>query len=242
MNTRSDRTYSDPPFHGPATLLAAAALLAAALGPPAGPALAQERPAPDAGSPDAASAFLAEGQLEVSVLVGALTPVTRLTEDRETFSTELTSSGLFGADATYWLQHQLGLGVRAAYAPATVGVVPGSIAGAVPEDLGPADYWALSAEARFRFPPPGEGLSLVPYLSAGGGLRLLDVRSLAGPEVEDSTDPLATLAAGVGLPLSGPVKLRLEIRDHLTFYETPSGESRLQHEPAVMIGGRLGLR
>lgn len=208
---------------------------------PAPPAAAQET-SQEAARPESPSPLLRAGQIEVSLLAGALAPVSRLSEGAETFSTELSASGLFGLDGVYWIRPRVGVGIRAAYAPSTVSVVPGSLAGAVPEELGPADYWTVSAEARLRFRPPGEGIALTPYLSAGAGVRSLDVRALAGPDVEDSTDPHLALAAGVGLPLAGPVDLRFELREHLTLYETPAGRSRLQNELAALVGGSVSVR
>lgn len=201
------------------------------------PALAQE-----SAEREEPARVLRAGGVELSVLAGALAPVSRLSERAESFGTELTASGLLALDGIYWVGSRVGIAARGAYAPATVSVIPGGLAGAVPEDLGPADYWTVSAEARLRFEPPGEGIALTPYLSAGAGLRMLDVRALAGPEVEDSSDPLLTLAAGVGLPLGGPVDLKFELREHLTFYESPAGQSRLQNELAALVGGSIAVR
>lgn len=222
----------------PRTLFPLLALCFGLLGPfSAAPAPGQE---PSEG--EEPPRLLRAGGVELSLLAGALAPVSRLSERTESFSTELAASGMIALDGLYWVGSRVGIAARAAYAPATVSVIPGGLAGAVPEDLGPADYWTLSAEARLRFEPPGEGIALTPYLSAGAGLRSLDVRALAGPEVEDSTDPLLTLAAGVGLPLGGPVDLRFELREHLTVYETPAGQSRLQNELAALVGGSVSVR
>lgn len=191
---------------------------------------------------DDPASHLRRGGVQVSVLAGALAPLSRLSEESEAFSTELAASGLFALDGLYWIHPRVGVGLRAAYAPATLSVVPGALAGAVPEDLGPADYWSVSAEARLRFPSPAQGIDLTPYLAAGGGIRRLDVRALAGPEVVDATDPLVTLAAGAGLPLVGPAQLQVELREHLTLYRTPTGVDRLQNDLAILVGGSVRLR
>lgn len=225
-----------------ASTVAALALALTLAAAPVAPLAAQEGPGSGNASPAGTMDVLAPDQVEVSLLAGALAPVSRLSEDPETFSTELATAGLFAADAVYWARGRLGVAARLAYAPATVAVVPGGIAGAVPRDLGPADYWSFTAEVRMRFPPPGEGITFVPYLSAGAGVRLLEVKALASPEVEDSADPMAALAAGAVMPLAAPVDLRIELRDHVTFYETPAGESRTQNELAVLVGASVRVR
>ena len=233
-----DRPYPSARASTLAALALALILGAGALAPLA----AQEGPESGNVPPVGTMEALGPGQVELSLLAGALAPVSRLSEDPETFSTELAASGLFAADGVYWVRGRLGVAARLAYAPATVAVVPGGIAGAVPPDLGPADYWTFTAEGRVRFPSPAEGIELVPYLSAGAGVRLLEVKALAGPEVEDSTDPMAAVAAGVTMPLVAPADLRIELRDHVTFYETPAGESRTQNELAVLVGASVQVR
>lgn len=229
------------PLLVPVLMLLPALLLALPVAP-VGPAPASAQEARAVGEERARpDPLLGAGRFEVTALAGALAPLSRLSEGGGALGTELAASGLFSLDGVYWVGGRLGLGLRAAYAPATVSVVPGELAGAAPQELGPADYLSVSAEARVRFGPPGEGLALTPYLSAGAGVRQLDVRAVAGPEVEDTTDPLVTLAGGALLPLAGPVELRIELRDHLTFYETPAGESRLQNELAALVGASLEI-
>lgn len=247
MRERQPSTDRESPVDRPSpsartsTLVALALVLNLAAGALA-PLAAQEGPGTGDVPPGGTMDALRPGQVEVSLLAGALAPVSRLSEDPETFSTELATSGLFAADGVYWVRGRLGIAARLAYAPATVAVVPGGLAGAVPRDLGPADYWTVTAEGRVRFASPAEGIALVPYLSAGAGVRLLQVKALAGPEVEDSTDPMAALAAGVTMPLAAPLDLRLELRDHVTFYETPAGEPRTQNELAVLVGASVQVR
>lgn len=209
------------------------ALLAALLLAP-GTARAQESSGgagADRSRPPAGPRFTATG------FVGVLAPLARLTTDPESFETEISTSGLFGAEVAWWPWRRLGLAAQGAWAPAQLNLVATDFTGALPEDLGDADYLTGSLEARYRVPLPPEVSLVRPYLALGGGVRRLQVDSIASPEVSDATDPMATAAAGAHVEFAGRAELRIELRDRVTLYRSPtSGENRLQNDVGISVG------
>lgn len=221
---------------------AAAALLllvlAASLAP--GPASAQE---PDGAAPEDGTAATAGPRLTATAFAGVLAPLSRLTADPRTFETEISTSGLFGAEVAWWPRRRLGVAVQGAWAPAELNLVPTDFTGALPEELGSARYLSGSVEARYRIELPPEVNLVRPYLALGGGVRRLDVDPIAAPEVADATDPMATAAAGAHVQFSGRAELRFEVRDRVTLYRSPTaGEDRLQNDLGVSVGVAVTAR
>ncbi len=218
-----------------------AALLVAAVALLLVPARAGAQAPPDSGALRGDSLPPAGPRLEASAFAGVLAPVARLTVDPETFETEVSSSAMFGAEGTWWHWRRFGIALQGVWAPAQLSLVPTDFTGALPEDLGDADYLAVSAEARYRLALPQEVSMVRPYVALGGGIRRLDVQAIASPEVTDATDPMATAAAGAHVRLAGRFELRLEFRDRVTIYGSPTGaEDRVQNDLGVSVG--LALR
>lgn len=182
--------------------------------------------------------------VEATVFGGVLAPLRRLTADPQTFETEISSSGLVGAEMTWWSAGRLGLAAQFVWAPARLSLIPTDFTGALPEELGDADYLAASGDVRYRLPVPPEVADLLrPYLALGAGVRRLGVDPIASPEVEDATDPMATAAAGSHVRLGADLGLRVEVRDRLSLYHGPtSGEGRLQNDLAITVGLGMDLR
>lgn len=182
------------------------------------------------------------GQVDVAAFGGLLAPLSELTRDLESFATEVSVSGLFGADVTYWLGKRLGAQLQATYASGELSILPGAQAGTVPDDLGDVDHVTVSLNGRLRLAPPSSLTALRPFFGAGVGVRILDVQAIASPEVEDSTDPMFTVAGGILIPAIGPVDLRFELRDFVTVFESGSGDDRLQNDIGVTVGASVGVR
>ena len=176
-------------------------------------------------------------RMEASAFAGVLAPLARLTADPRTFETEVSASAMFGAEGTWWPRRHLGVALQGIWAPAQLSLIPTDFTGALPDDLGDADYLAISAEARYRLALPPEVSMVRPYLALGGGIRRLDVQAIASPEVADATDPMATAAAGAHVRLAGRFELRFEFRDRVTIYGSPTGGGdRVQNDLGVSVG------
>lgn len=219
-----------PPSHRTAALLAATVALLLA------PATAHAQAAPEPGVPRA-SPSPAGPRMEASAFAGVLAPLARLTADPESFETEISSSAMFGAEGTWWPGRRLGIALQGVWAPAQLSLIPTDFTGALPGDLGDADYLAASAEVRYRLALPPEVSMVRPYVALGGGVRRLDVQAIASPEVTDATDPMATAAAGAHVRLAGRFDLRFELRDRIMIYESPTGAGdRVQNDLGVSVG------
>lgn len=211
-------------------LLAAAAALLLSPGTARAQAVSDAGAEPDSRPP-------AGPRMEATAFAGVLAPLSRLTTDPETFETEISSSALFGAEGTWWPRRRLGVAVQGVWAPAQLSLIPTDFTGALPSDLGDADYLAASAEVRYRVALPPEVSMVRPYLALGGGVRRLEVQAIASPEVTDATDPMATAAAGAHVRLAGRFELRVELRDRVTIYGSPTGgEDRVQNDLGVSVG------
>lgn len=211
-------------------LAACAALLVVALRP--GGLGAQEVGASGAGgSGEDAGAFAGDG----SAFVGLLAPLSRLTRG-EDFETEVSVAPALGVEAGGY-RGRVGVSVQAFYAPARLSLFPGDFAGALPEDLGAADYFVASAAVRYRFPSVGTASAVRPYLALGGGVRRLEVQPIASPEVRDATDPLLLAGAGAHVRLRGGIDVRFEFRDHASTYRDPeTSGTRFQNDLTVSVG------
>lgn len=204
------------------------------------PAAARGQASPDSGGAQPARPS-AGPRLHATAFAGVLAPLARLTTDPQTFETEVSSSAMAGAEVGWWPRRRLGLAVQAAWAPAKLSLIPTDFTGALPGELGDADYLVGSVEARYRLPLPPEVSLVRPYVALGGGLRRLDVDPIASPEVTDATDPMATAAAGAHVRLGGGVDLRIELRDRVSVYGSPTGGGdRVQNDLGITVGLGIG--
>ena len=173
---------------------------------------------------------------EISVSGGVLAPLSLLSTSDISFSTEVSSSAAVAGGVTWWLG-AVGLAARGAWAPARLSLRPTGIGGAVPDDLGDADYLAGTVDLVYRLRPPGAAAMVEPFLAVGGGVRRLELDAVASPEVRSSTDPVGTVAAGARVDLWLPVALRFEVRDHLSRFDaTETGDSKLQNDILITVG------
>lgn len=178
----------------------------------------------------------------LTAFAGFLAPLADLTADPNSFGTAVTSAPAFGADAAFWLGgSRFGIGVQGMYAPADLLLRPTDFQGAVPTDLGKADYLAATLSLLYRLRLSGAAAGVEPYFGLGGGIRHLSVEAIAEPEVEDVTDPVGTLAAGTLVWVSRSLAIRFEVRDFASSFRSPTtGGSRLQNDVIVTVG--LGTR
>lgn len=189
--------------------------------------------------PDAASA--APAGLEAAGFVGWISALANLSDDPATFSTALDPYVAVGAEAVYWFSSRFGLGVMAVFAPSEIGTRATLPDEPAPESLGDVDYLAGAANVVYRIPVSGTATPVRPYFAAGAGVRHLGIGEAAEPALASSTDPAATVAAGVRLDVLGDLELRMEVRDFMSSYEAPgTGESTFQNDIAVTVG--LGAR
>ena len=182
----------------------------------------------------------APGRFRFAAFVGWLAPITNLTDNADLFSTVINPYVAFGADATYWVSETFGIGVLGLFAPSELQatqVQPDVFA----VDLGDANYLTAVVNAVYRVPVSGTAVPVQPYFAAGFGIRHLDLDDTLATEAASSTDPTGSLAAGAWIPLSGNISLRAELRNFLSFFESPvSGDSKLQNDIAITLG--IGTR
>lgn len=182
------------------------------------------------------------GVFDVAGFVGLLTPVANLTEDPESFATVIDPYLALGVDLTYWLSERFGIDVTGVYSPSELAVRSTQFQGAIPDDLGDATFLAGTLSAVYRFRSSGSGSALEPYVAGGFGLKRVSVDEIAAPEVESTTDPAATLAAGIRTRIVERFTLRIEVRDFASYFESPTtGDSKLQNDVVVTVGVGAGL-
>lgn len=174
----------------------------------------------------------------VTAFAGLLAPLNDLTADPTSFGTAVTSSVALGVEAAFWLGRRWGVGLQGVYAPADLSLKPSpEFQGVVPENLGGADYLAGGVSVLHRFSFAGPATVIEPYFGAGLGVRRLSVDPIAQPEVEDRTGVAGTLTGGAFVPISRVWAVRLEVRDWVSSFESPTTtESRLQNDIAVTVG------
>lgn len=179
---------------------------------------------------------------DVAGFVGLVTPVANLTEDPETFSTSIDPYLALGLDLTYWISTRFGLDLTGVYSPSQLKARGTQFQGAIPPDLGDATLFIGTVSAVYRFPASGSGTALEPYFAGGFGLKRLNVDEIAAPAVESTTDPTATLAAGIRTRIIESVVLRVEVRDFASYFESPgTGESKLQNDVVMTVGIGAGF-
>lgn len=173
---------------------------------------------------------------EVTVAGGFLAPLALLSTSDISFSTEVSSSAAVSGTVAWWLG-DFGVAARGVWAPAQLGLRPTGIGGAVPDDLGGAEYVAGTVDLVYRLQLTGPAWIVEPFLAVGGGLRRLELDALAEPEVRSATDPVGTVAAGVRVDVWRPVAIRFEVRDHVSRFDaTETGASKLQNDILVTVG------
>jgi hypothetical protein len=164
-----------------------------------------------------------------------------LTPDRQASDVSEITPGLrlstgivLAGSATLFLSPKLGLAVRASWAGAEVDRKALPDGGSGDQRLGDSDYVTATAGVVYRLLERPIG-ALDPYVSAGAGVRHISF-SFDDPQVEDATDPMLTLAAGMRAFLLGRIHWTLDVRDAISMFEATDGGSRLQNDLLVTVG------
>lgn len=173
---------------------------------------------------------------EVSVSGGVLAPLSLLSSSDVSFSTEVSTSAAVSGGFAWWLG-AVGVEARGVWAPARLGLRPTGIGGAVPDDLGDAEYLAGTLDLVYRLRLTGPARMVEPFVAVGAGVRRLELDPIARPEVRSATDPVGTLAVGTRVDLRPTMAIRLEVRDHVSRFDaTETGSSKLQNDVLVAVG------
>lgn len=176
---------------------------------------------------------------ELALSASVLTPLAELTSD-VAFATEISTAVGASGTVTWWFGRELGLTAQGVWAPAELNVRTSEFTGPIPTGLGDVDYLAGTAALTYRVPTSGALAGVEPFFGLGGGVRHLSLDPVASPDAEDATDPVGTALAGVTTRVWPTLAVRLEIRDLVSWYESPlDGETRLQNDLLVSVGVSL---
>lgn len=172
-------------------------------------------------------------------LAGVIQPLNNLTDNTGAYGLVIPPDVMIGGEATYWASRSVGIGVMGLYSPATLEGVGGG-RGQGPGTLGEMEYMAATVNLTFRLRSSGSAGALEPYVTMGAGLRKLKFYGDQLPELS-STDPLATVAAGVRVHLTSSLWFRGELRDMASYYISGATDvSKLQNDVGITIG--FGVR
>jgi outer membrane beta-barrel protein len=182
------------------------------------------------------------GSLQLTGYIGLLTPLSRLADQGDTLSLEFSTKASFAAEIDYWFSGSFGLSVVGGYSrpDLTVQAIitdapPGTLP--TPIKVGRADYWAGTANLMWRPILGGSATVLTPYFAVGAGVSRLSYPSGGFIELSGETRFVGTVAGGAHVEMSGPVYLRLDVRDYVSTFDTePIRESKLQNDLTVSIG------
>ncbi len=218
--------------------IAAAALLAAGA---LGPLSAQDADAPPTGPAEAPARVIVEAG------PGLLAPLANLAPGDPGDATtdpvpapSLSVAASVSANAVYMVGRKLGVGVHGTWSRPDVDLE--RVVGGDPTDdtrrLGDADFLAGTGELVYRpLAAPG-GTTVDPFLAAGAGVRHL---SFSDPSLEDSTDPVATVAGGARTDIGGRFHWLLEVRGFFASADPTGRGSRVQNDVLVTVGVGVGL-
>lgn len=205
----------------------------------AGPGLAQMGPEDG----DTTEGVEAPRGFEIGAFVGWVSPLSNLTENPDAaFATVVNPYVAFGAEAVYWLNRTFGIGAFGLFAPSELQATQ-VVDAETPVDLGDANYITAVANLVYQIPVSGTSAPVRPYFALGAGIRHLDLDETQVTEATSSTDPVATLAAGVRIPFSVGIQLWSELRDVASYYESPiTGDSKLQNDIVITVGVGTRIR
>lgn len=173
---------------------------------------------------------------------GVLAPLAHLTDNPETFSTDVSISIGYGGELDYFFKSGIGFGVLGLYAPAKLTLSPGQLPGAVPTDLGDAKWSTVTANFMYRLDLKGPAGMVEPYALVGGGIRSLNVDPIASPQAVDSTDGVIDFGMGVFTLVSSHWAVRLDLRGYVSPFTSEETEfTKTQWDMTVLFGISYGF-
>ncbi len=173
---------------------------------------------------------------------GVLSPLAHLTDNPETFSTDVSISIGYGGELDYFFKNGIGFGVMGLYAPAKLTLSPGDNPGAVPPELGDAKWSTITANFMYRLDLKGPAGMVEPYALIGGGIRSLNVDPIASPQASDSTDGVLDFGMGVFTIVSSHWAIRLDLRGYVSPFTSDATEfTRTQWDMTVLFGISYGF-
>ena len=173
---------------------------------------------------------------------GAMAPLANLTEDPESFSTDVSVSIAFGGEFDFFFKSGFGVGLFGLYAPAKLTISPGDVPSAAPIDLGGAKWSTITANLMYRVDLKGPAGMVEPYVLVGGGIRNLNVDPIAAPEATDSTNGIFDFGLGAFTIISEHWAIRLDLRGYISpFNVEATDNTRTQFDTTILFGISYGF-
>lgn len=173
---------------------------------------------------------------------GVMAPLANLTEDPESFSTDVSISIAFGGEFDYFFKSGFGVGLVGLYAPAKLTISPGDVPSAAPIDLGDAKWSTITANLMYRVDLKGPAGMVEPYVLVGGGIRNLNVDPIASPEATDSTNGVFDFGFGAFTIISEHWAIRLDLRGYISpFNVEATDNTRTQFDTTILFGISYGF-
>jgi hypothetical protein len=173
---------------------------------------------------------------------GVMAPLANLTEDPETFSTDVSISIAFGGEFDYFFKSGFGVGLFGLYAPAKLTISPEDVPSAAPIDLGDAKWSTITANLMYRVDLKGPAGMVEPYVLVGGGIRSLNVDPIAAPQAVDSTNGVFDFGLGAFTIISEHWAIRLDLRGYVSpFNVEATDNTRTQFDTTILFGISYGF-
>lgn len=173
---------------------------------------------------------------------GVLAPLANLTDDPETFGTDVSISIAFGGEFDYFLRNGLGFGLFGLYAPADLTIVPEDVPIATPPDLGTAKWSTITANLMYRVDLKGPAGMVEPYVLVGGGIRNLNLDPIAAPQARDATNGVLDFGLGAFVLLSPQWAIRLDLRGYVSpFTVEVTNQTNTQFDTTILFGVAYGF-
>lgn len=173
---------------------------------------------------------------------GVLAPLANLTDDPESFSTDVSISIAFGGEFDYFTKSGFGFGVTGLYAPAKLTISPEDVPSAAPPDLGDAKWTTVTANLMYRVDLKGPAGMVEPYVLVGGGIRNLNVDPIAAPQATDATNGVFNFGAGAFTLLSRHWAIRLDLRGYVSpFNVEATDNTKTQFDTTILFGISYGF-
>lgn len=173
---------------------------------------------------------------------GAMAPLANLTEDPESFSTDVSVSIAFGGEFDFFFKSGFGVGLFGLYAPAKLTISPGDVPSAAPIDLGDAKWSTITANLMYRVDLKGPAGMVEPYVLVGGGIRNLNVDPIASPEATDSTNGIFDFGLGAFTIISEHWAIRIDLRGYISpFNVEATDNTKTQFDTTILFGISYGF-